>query len=329
MTNSSDNLNNALSLFKADSSLMDGMASWDTPRRLAFVKTLEERGNVHAALAMLEVEALLAIAESRHFISRKHRNEISEKTAKSHFRLDNWQNLLGYYGTRDSRGYIMQQSQEFCGRSKSELDQIAGDSAKAIAKNLPKLADAVRVIDAVTADKVDEAGKLRGQLDTHEANLEELTTPLVLTEFAKENPKALASEFVSIVEDRAAKAKKLVETMNELGKKGMGLQTQIDKALYEGLPGLSEAVVELAVEKIKSVSALPQMMRRVSETVQFGDSAQATNMLSTFEKDELKLDDSIKEKFAAAMEKLRTAAKGLAAPAKTPKALPKKRSSKG
>ena len=323
MTNSSDNLNNALSLFKADSSLMDGMASWDTPRRLAFVKTLEERGNVHAALAMLEVEALLDIAESRHFISRKHRNEISEKTAKSHFRLDNWQNLLNYYGTRD------RYSQEFCGRSKSELDQIAGDSAKAIAKNLPKLADAVRVIDAATADKIDEARKLRVQLDTHEANLEELTTPMVLTEFAKQNPKALASEFVSIVEDRAAKAKKLAETMNELGKKGMGLQTQIDKALYEGLPGLSEAVVELAVEKIKSVSALPQMMRRVSETVQFGDSTQATTMLSTFEKDELKLDDSIKEKFAAAMEKLRTAAKGLAAPAKTPKALPKKRSSKG
>lgn len=328
MTNSSDNLNNALSLFKADSSLMDGMASWDTPRRLAFVKTLEERGNVHAALAMLEVEALLNIAESRHFISRKHRNEISEKTAKSHFRLDNWQNLLNYYGTRIGCGY-MQQSQDFCGRSKSELDQIAGDSAKAIAKNLPKLADAVRVIDSVTADKIDEARKLRVQLDTHEANLEELTTPMVLTEFAKQNPKALASEFVSIVEDRAAKAKKLVETMNELGKKGMGLQTQIDKALYEGLPGLSEAVVELAVEKIKSVSALPQMMRRVSETVQFGDSTQATTMLSTFEKDELKLDDSIKEKFAAAMEKLRTAAKGLAAPAKTPKALPKKRSSKG
>jgi hypothetical protein len=41
------------------------------------------------------------------------------------------------------------------------------------------------------------------------------------------------------------------------------------------------------------------------------------------------IDDSIKVKFAAAMEKLRTAAKGLAAPAKTPKALPKKRSSKG
>jgi len=328
MTNSSDNLNNALSLFKADSSLMDGMASWDTPRRLAFVKTLKERGNVHAALAMLEVEALLAIAESRHFISRKHRNEISEKTAKSHFRLDNWQNLLNYYGTRDSRGY-MQPSQEFCGRSKSELGQIAGDSAKAIAKNLPKLADAVRVIDAVTADKIDEARKLRTQLDTHEATLKELTTPLVLTEFAKENPKALASEFVSIVEGRAAKAKTLVETMNGLGEKGMELQTQIDKALYEGLPGLSEAVVELAVEKIKSVSAMPQMMRRVSETVQFGDSTQATAMLSTFEKDGLKLDDSIKEKFAAAMEKLRTAAKGLAAPAKTPKALPKKRSSKG
>lgn len=328
MSNSSDNLNNALSLFKADSGLLDGMASWDTPRRLAFVKTLEERGNVHAALAMLEVEALLQIAEARHFISRKHRNEISEKTAKSHFRLDNWQNLLSYYGKRDDHGY-MQRTQEFCGRSKSELEQIADDNAKAIAKNLPKLADAVRVIDSVTADKIDEARKLRAQLDVHEKTLAELTAPMVLTEFVKQNPKALAAEFVKIVEDRAAKAKALVETMNTLGKKGMALQSEIDKALYEGLPGLSEAVVELAVEKIKSVSAMPQMMRRVSETVQFGDSAQATNMLSTFEKDELKLDGSIKEKFAAAMEKLRTAAKGLSAPAKTPKALPKKRSSKG
>lgn len=328
MSNASDNLNNALSIFKADSNALDGMSSWDTPRRLAFVQTLQERGNVHAALAMLEVECLLRIAESRHFISDKHTNLISEKTAKQHFRLDNWQSLLNYRGgTRDQYGFA-QPSSEFCGRSKDELQQIAEDNAKAIAKNLPKLADAVRVIDAETADKIDKARALRAQLDTHEATLKELVRPLILTEYAKLNPKTTLTEFVAMVEDRANKAKVLTEKMNELGKQGRELQTQIDKALYEGLPGLSEAVVELAVEKIKAVSALPQMMRRVSETVQFGDSAQATSMLATFEKDELKLDDSIKDKFKLAMDKLREAAKGLSAPAKTTKALPKKRSSK-
>jgi hypothetical protein len=324
MTNTSDKLNSALSLLHGDSTLLDGMAAWDTPRRLAFVQTLQDRGNVHAALAMMEVEILLDIAEGRHFISQKHREEISSKTAKSHFRIDNWESLLGYgtyqYGNRNDNTY--------CGRSRDELKQIAEESAKAIAKNLPKLADAVRVIDVATADKIDEARALRTELDGHEATLKDLTAPLVLTEYAKQHPKATVTDFVQLVEGRANAAKTLVETMNKLGQKGRELQQLIDKALYEGLPGLSEAVVELAVEKIKSVSAMPQMMRRVSETVQFGDSAQATTMLSTFEKDELKLDGSIKEKFKEAMDKLRNAAKGLAAPAKTPKALPKKRSAK-
>jgi len=321
--NTSDKLNNTLALLNSDSTLLDGMASWDTPRRQAFVATLQERGNVHAVLAMLEVGCLLDIAQSRHFISDKHMREIREKTANQHFNLDNWKSLLQYthrYGRNDS---------SYCGRSRTELEQIALESAQTIAKSLPKLVDAVRIIDKVTAAKIDKARKLREELNGHEARLKELTHPMILSEFAKENPKALASEFVDIVERRAAEAKTLIEEMNKLAKQGMELQRDIDKALYEGLPGLSEAVVELAIEKIKSVSAMPQMMRRVSETVQFGDSAQATAMLSTFEKDELQLDESIKEKFKTAMDKLRNAAKGLSAPAKTTKALPKKRSNKG
>ena len=57
------------------------------------VHGVRNRRRAHA-VAVRQLEELLAIAESRHFISRKHRNEISEKTAKSHFRLDNWQNLF-------------------------------------------------------------------------------------------------------------------------------------------------------------------------------------------------------------------------------------------
>ena len=51
MTNSSDNLNNALSLFKADSSLMDGMASWDNRMARHLVDRIVELACLLAAAA--------------------------------------------------------------------------------------------------------------------------------------------------------------------------------------------------------------------------------------------------------------------------------------
>ena len=89
--------------------------------------------------------------------------------------------------------------------------------------------------------------------------------------------------------------------------------------------------MDLCVEKINTVSALPQMMRRVSETVLFGDSAGALTMLQTFEKDEVKLEGDIADKFKAAMEKLKSAAKALKSGTTTtaPKQLAKGKTKRG
>lgn len=329
MTTNSDKINAELSIFQDHAAgalgTMDGMASWDTRRRESYVKTINERSNTHAVLTMLEVGMILEMAQSRHFISDKHVNEVRTKTAKAAFQIGSWESALDYRQYRN-HGY----AKDYHGRSYEELNSIAKERATLVCKNLPRLADAVRVIDSETADKIDRAKKLREQLDAHSKTMEGLCKTIIISEYAKEFPDTTMASFVKMVEDRTSAAEKLSKTMDEISTEGSKLQKEIDKALYDGLPGLSEAVVDLCVEKINTVGALPQMMRRVSETVLFGDSAEALTMLQTFEKDEVRLEGDIADKFKAAMDKLKDAAKALKSGGTTaPKQLAKGKTKRG
>ena len=76
------------------------------------------------------------------------------------------------------------------------------------------------------------------------------------------------------------------------------------KALYAGIPGISDAVLKSIKLHYDKSKALDQMGRRVEEQVLFGDSAAALELLRGFEADEEKLAGEVKAEFKAAMKTL-------------------------
>jgi hypothetical protein len=100
-----------------------------------------------------------------------------------------------------------------------------------------------------------------------------------------------------------------MQQMNELGEDGAKLEDAINKTLYAGLPGLSEAVIQVIQDSIDRYRNFDTMSRRVEEQVRFGDNEAAMNILSNFEKDEVTVSDKVKAEFSEAMNKLKAAVK--------------------
>jgi hypothetical protein len=101
----------------------------------------------------------------------------------------------------------------------------------------------------------------------------------------------------------------LIAKLDEIGKEGQSLDSRINKFLYNGLPGLSDAVIRVVIEYIERYTGFSALNRRVAEQVKFGDSEAAMEMLRTFEKDEVKVSSDIQGQFDAALDALKVAAK--------------------
>ena len=120
--------------------------------------------------------------------------------------------------------------------------------------------------------------------------------------------KMTIGEFRKGVRDRDRKRAALSRQMNDMGQTGIELDNQINKALYLGLPGLSDAVIKVVADHLERAVAFDQTTRRVTEKVLFGDSEAAMELLKGFERDEVTVSDNIKAEFSAAMLKLGIAA---------------------
>jgi hypothetical protein len=107
-----------------------------------------------------------------------------------------------------------------------------------------------------------------------------------------------------------------------MGEELQEMEIRISKALYAGIPGISDAIIKVINEHYERITALGNMCRRVSERVAFGDSAEALSLLSFFEKDEATVSDTIQAEFDAALVKLnltKTAVRKLKAAKRTKK----------
>jgi hypothetical protein len=67
---------------------------------------------------------------------------------------------------------------------------------------------------------------------------------------------------------------------------------------------LTEAVEEVIQLHLDKATMFEQTVRRVEERVMFGDSEAAMSIMTSFEKDELEVDDNIKNVFTEALKKL-------------------------
>jgi hypothetical protein len=277
------------------------MTEWSDEKKADFVRTFEQRSTAARAILELTADTILSIASQRKFISTKHMGQVN-KTNTVH-------GSLGYN----------RQVESVTGRTWEDLHKVAEQQAKAILEGLPPLKKAVQIIDPDTAKKIDRRDKLVAKGKRLRDELVELAEPIEMTTL---DQSMTIGEFRKMIKTRERRQKTLIDQLEEVAKEGNTLENAINKALYAGLPGLSDAVVKAANDCYERSNALDATTRRVAEQVKFGDSEAAMTILQRFEQDEAEVSAEVKAEFADALKKLKLAA--TTKKRRTKKALPKK-----
>jgi hypothetical protein len=251
----------------------DALTHWTDEKRKDFVSTFKQRANVAKYVMQETAGQITIIASNRKFISNKHTNKIKPT------------DLCRY-------------NADFGGRSHNELVELALERARATLKGLPALNKAVQIINPELSKKIESRDRLIEECKKLAARHGELSEPIVMSEV---DQKMTVAAFRSMVKDTCKKRDKIALELNEVSKEALEFESQIDKELYSGIPGLSDAVVKVIQDHYDKVTALDQMTRRVEEQVMFGDSDAALELLKGFEKDESKVSDEIKAEFDKAL----------------------------
>jgi hypothetical protein len=264
------------------------LASWSENKREGFLKTYRERTFAAISIAVTTATMFRSKACEHNFISAKHTSKIDNK-----------------YADLEASYVYYRQS----GRSNTELQMLAKERAADIYAQLPPLRKAVQLIDAKTTQLIDDSAKLRKKAQVSADALGELQTEFNMDEYEDMTVKA----FKKMVSDTAKKKKQLYETMQECGAQAHRIDARVAKALYAGLPGISEACVGVIEEHLDKARGLLQLVRRVEEKVRYGDSEAACTLLSGFEKDELQVSEDTRTKIKSAMDIIRSKAKEMKA----------------
>lgn len=280
------------------------MANWSESNKKDFVKTFNDR--VKVSRYILQATASLALGKA---VERKYVGEKQARKLKAEFGgIDRY----GYnsYGLMGSEFAVVNHREDgnlIGSRPVDELNKISADRAQEILKQLPPLQKAVQIISTDLSKKITDRDNIVEKGKNLTEKLVELSEPIAMSEV---DQKMTIAAFRQMVKDTEKKRSKLVEEINELTKDGVELDKEINKALYAGLPGLSDAVVNAISSMMEKSKALDQLGRRVGEKVMFGNSEAALELLRTFESDETKLSDDIKLELATAMDKLKLAVAG-------------------
>jgi len=292
----------------------DSMSTWSDAKKNEFAELFEKRTRIALYLCEITVSKLANMAKARHFISDYHLTKLQ----RSH----SWAPVPEYM-------YSYAHEIQDCGRDPEEILHLADQRAKTLLAELPPLKQAVRVIDAETAKKIEKIERLKAKAEGLQEELEQLPAQIDMADDEYQDMKV--SEFRAEVQKLFDTRNKLVKDMNKAGTEAHDLEIAVSKALYKGLPGLSDAVIDVIKVHLERKTALDQMQRRVTEQVKFGDSEAATDLLAQFEKDEVAVSDELKTKLNAAMASLKASVKALPKKPrakKTSKALSAKKATK-
>ena len=279
----------------------DNLALWDDDKRRAFVATFGARIRVARYLLVKTAKGVAEAALEKHYISDKHIRDI--KDTYHNMPSDVYDQVAnprgGFYSNSDGDYRVG-------GRPATELKKIAEQRAVEIIETMPNLVDAVRILSPEVSKMIDRRAKVlaKGKEVLEEAeglggeiDMDDLDQSMTL------------GDFQAFLKEREKKRLALVRQLDELGVEGRELDGRINKFLYDGLPGLSEAVIKLITQYVDKATAFSALNRRVSEQVQFGDSEAALSMLKAFEEDEATVSYEVKYQFDQALEALKAAAK--------------------
>lgn len=266
----------------------DSLANWSDVRRQEFKETFGLRVEAHRFILRSTAEFIARGAKLRRFIGDKHLKPIYDS---GHiFSVDRYER--GYYGMPDKIG----------GRDPKDLLEIARERANLILKNLPPVKDAVKILSADTAEKMDRVDAIKKEGQKLKDELESMSDSIDMDML---DQSMTLAQFRKMVRERETKRVDLIHKLNKLGAEGCELEDTINRRLYSGLPGLAEAVMKVVHEYLEREKAMDETNRRVGEYVMFGDSAAAMEMLRKFEGDELKVSDTIQEEFKTALDNLK------------------------
>lgn len=262
------------------------MALWSETKRQEFVDLFKQRSMVAQYLLVQSANLIIHRARERHFIGGSTSEKLFEKLHREELTSDYGRNVAG--------------------RNTTELNRIAEERVALLLEELPSTQKAVSIIDPETAALIRKKEALLDKLKELKEKLEELPNEIDMRELA---PNTTVGAFLKQVDDLEDLREKTIKQMAKIGKEGNSVLSIINKRLYKGLPGLSEAVVKVVNQYVERATALSGVTRRVEEKVKFGDSEAAVTLLKTFENDEVAVSDTIKLEFTAALEQLNLAGK--------------------
>jgi hypothetical protein len=283
---------------------------WSEARQNEFAQTFKDRVNVARYILEKTAHSIAATALRRKFVGERQVDRLlRDVPALTYARF------MDTTGLKDHEvRYLSTQKLKIGGREPEDLNRIAEERAEAVLKDLPPLQKAVQIIDPETAKMLDRIEELKKKGEEVKEELEEAADPIFMAEL---DQKMTIGAFRQMVKDKDKKRVALLQKLKDIGKEGSDLETIVGKRLYKGLPGLSEAVLEVVTQHLDRSKALDATARRVEEQVKFGSSEEALELLRHFEKDEEKISEEVKSKFAAALESLKVAVKKGRVSAKT------------
>jgi len=272
--------------------LTQGLATWSDEKRAEFVKLFNKRSNTGRILLLMTAEEILASCWRRKILASRHVFKFVSRWGGA-CSNDRDINLRPQY-----RHEVLETD-----RTSDELGRIARERADNTLESLPPLQKALSILDPGTLAKMKRRDVLIGKGEQLVPQLEEMSESIRMSDHLDLN----VAQFLELVAARNVERLKLVRELNKIGREGRQLEEEINKALFKGIPGLSDAVVDVCEKMMQQATSMGEMYRRVEERVRFGDSLEAMAILERFEKDEMTVDTDLAARLRAALDKLKIA----------------------
>jgi len=281
----------------------DALHTWSEAHRRDYVALFRKRARSARFILLCTAVQIADLALSRKYISGTHYNKLAEKfTPTLWYENCEIPNVFDWPHRHADVGGLNVKAE--LDRDVQELITISEARAKAVLAELPPLRKAVAVIDPGCAKDMDKRDAILKRLEELRVQLVELSHPIKMSELDQD---MTIGDFRALVKNNDKERRDVIEVINDLADSGSELEDKINKALYAGLPGLSDAVVRVVSDHLERGALLDQTARRIEEKVMFGDSQAAMDLLRHFEQDEVKVSDRIRSEFKNALQVLNLA----------------------
>ena len=256
---------------------IEEMINWDFPKKVEFCDTVTKKA-LFARVVMNEAAGIiLESARSKHFVP----------------------NSYLFVGKVENRKVDVHAHHALSRDDMDRAYRVAKEKANSILKTIPSSAKVVRVLSKDIGRKMDRVEAINSKLAKLDEQLTELPSEISLSEVPQS---WTIQKFRDHVKAEIKKRESLVRRINKLGVEGTELSREISKFLYDGVPGIKEAVVEVVTRYYKKSAELGDMVGKVTDLVKFGDSDEAMAIIAKFSPEVDRVELEAKKDFTKAIE---------------------------